>query len=285
MTEPPRARGPIAIAWALVLSAAASIGLTVVYALGGQTQIEGALLFVSLGGLAAGLILWAHRFMPQGPHVEERPRSFHDPTRERRAEEAFETGVESIGRRRFLGRLLGAAVAALGAAMLFPIRSLGTRPGVALYRTAWRRGSRAVTAEGLAVRAAELIENTVLTVFPEGHIDAADSQVILIKMPDGVFRPPAGREDWSPQDIVAFSKICTHAGCPVGLYQAQTAELFCPCHQSAFSVTDGARPTAGPAARPLPQLPLTIDAEGFVVAQHDFDEPVGPTFWHIGRQP
>jgi ubiquinol-cytochrome c reductase iron-sulfur subunit len=93
------------------------------------------------------------------------------------------------------------------------------------------------------------------------------------------FQALPGRENWSPQGYVAYSKICTHAGCPVGLYQPETRELFCPCHQSVFDVADGARPTSGPAARPLPQLPLEIDAEGQLRASGGFSAPVGPSFW------
>lgn len=275
-------RATAAIAWAFLLSLAGSIVLAVVYALGGQPQIEGAMLFLALGGLSVGLVLWSRHLMPQGPHVEERPILLGSEQQQEEAEEAFAEGGERIHRRSFLGKVLLGALAALGAAFLFPIRSLGTRPGAELYRTAWRAGVRAVTTEGRPVRAADLIDNTVLTVFPEGHLEEADSQVLLIKMPSGGFRPLPGREDWSPEDIVAFSKICTHAGCPVGLYQAETAELFCPCHQSAFSVPRAATPTKGPATRPLPQLPLAIDAGGYVVAQRDFDEPVGPAFWRLG---
>jgi ubiquinol-cytochrome c reductase iron-sulfur subunit len=80
--------------------------------------------------------------------------------------------------------------------------------------------------------------------------------------------------------VVAFSKICTHAGCPVGLYQAETQELFCPCHQSTFSVPEGAKPTFGPATRPLPQLPIGVDEDGFVISLSDYTEPVGPGFWN-----
>ncbi|MGH2811076.1 MAG: ubiquinol-cytochrome c reductase iron-sulfur subunit, partial [Actinomycetota bacterium] len=85
---------------------------------------------------------------------------------------------------------------------------------------------------------------------------------------------------WSQDGFVGFSKICTHAGCPVGLYQAESKELFCPCHQSTFAVLEGAKPTEGPATRPLPQLPVGIDGEGFLVAGGDFEEPVGPGFWN-----
>jgi ubiquinol-cytochrome c reductase iron-sulfur subunit len=91
-----------------------------------------------------------------------------------------------------------------------------------------------------------------------------------------------GRETWGPEGYVAFSKVCTHAGCPVGLYQQQFKKLLCPCHQSTFDVADGASVSFGPATRPLPQLPLEVDDDGFLRAQSDYQEPVGPGFWDRG---
>ena len=119
-----------------------------------------------------------------------------------------------------------------------------------------------------------------ITVFPEGAEQAGDAQVVLIRVAPGRNRPRRGRETWAPEGNVAYSKICTHVGCPVGLYQEDTHELVCPCHQSTFDVLDGARPRFGPATRPLPQLPLAVDGEGYLVAQSDFTEPVGPGFWN-----
>ncbi|HEV2686333.1 MAG TPA: Rieske 2Fe-2S domain-containing protein [Actinomycetota bacterium] len=284
VTEEPARRGSVAmIGWAFLLSFGASVSLTVIYALGGQPQAEGAMLFVALGGIAIGLVLWSHRLMPQDVEVEERKLTFDEPEEREEAEEAFIEGAEQIGRRSFLGKLLVGAVGALGVAFLFPIRSLGKAPGRALFHTAWKPGARAVTEDGQPVRAASLLDNSVLTVFPEGNTEAGDSQTLLIKTPQGLFRPKQGRETWSPDGIVGFSKICTHAGCPVGLYQAATSQLFCPCHQSVFSVPDACKPTSGPATRALPQLPLAIDPEGFVIAQSDFHEPVGPEFWNFGE--
>ena len=122
----------------------------------------------------------------------------------------------------------------------------------------------------------------VLTVFPQGHTDAADSQAIVVHVDPSAFRPLTGRESWSPDGLLCYSKICTHAGCPVGLYEQQSNRLFCPCHQSVFDVLDGAAPSAGPATRPLPQLPLGVDAQGYLQAQGDFNAFVGPGFWNEG---
>jgi ubiquinol-cytochrome c reductase iron-sulfur subunit len=121
-------------------------------------------------------------------------------------------------------------------------------------------------------------------VFPEDDIGGADSQTILIR--PALTALPAtrpGRDNWGPAGYLAYSKVCTHAGCPVGLYQEETQQLLCPCHQSLFDVLDGAEPVFGPAPRPLPQLPLYVDQHGVLRAQADYDEPIGPGFWERGN--
>jgi ubiquinol-cytochrome c reductase iron-sulfur subunit len=270
------ARGRILAA--IGASMLASIGLTVVYALGGDPQIEGALLGVSLGGIAIGLVLFGHHLLPGDQFVEPRDVIPHATAERPGVEAAFEAGAEPIERRRAIAIAFVASLGLLGIAALFPIRSLGTAPGRTLFRTQWRRGRRAVTDSGRPLQVSDLDLNSVVTVFPEGHEDAADSQTLLIRLPDDV--TPPGPSDWSVSGVVAFSKICTHAGCPVGLYQAETQELFCPCHQSTFSVPEGAEPTFGPATRPLPQLPIGVDEAGFIVSLSDYTEPVGPGFWN-----
>ena len=88
--------------------------------------------------------------------------------------------------------------------------------------------------------------------------------------------------NWTIDNIVAYSKICTHVGCPVALYEQTTHHILCPCHQSTFDAANGANVIFGPAPRPLPQLPLTTDAQGYLVSQSDFTQPVGPSFWERG---
>jgi ubiquinol-cytochrome c reductase iron-sulfur subunit len=268
------------IAASFTISALASLGLLITYIVGGQPQVEGSLIAVSLGSLGLGLILWAHYLMPTGHFVEEREP--HQSTAAERSSldaDLDRSGAE-IQRRTFLGRILVGALGFLGVAALFPVRSLGTKPGRTLFHTRWAAGTRVVTQEGEAVKSDTLEVGGVLTVFPEGHTTAADSQTVLVRVDPSTFQPLPGRESWSPEGYLAYSKVCTHAGCPVALYQADSKQLFCPCHQSAFDVVDGARPTAGPATRPLPQLPLTIDNEGYLTAQRDFTLPVGPGFWN-----
>ena len=268
------------ISLAFAVSAVSSVALAVVYLFGGQPQLEGALLGVSLAGIGVGLVAIAKRFLPHGPFVQERAVTLGS-ERAERAEATLAEGAKTLDRRGFLAKLVGLAFGALGLAALFPIRSLGTRPGRELYVTPWANGIRLMTEDGEPLRPQDLPVHGVLTVFPEGHTDAADAQTLVIRLPeaDEAPGPPGASQD----GIVAFSKVCTHAGCPVGLYQAESRELFCPCHQSVFDVLRAARPTGGPATRPLPQLPIGVDAAGYLIALDDFPEPVGPGFWSRGR--
>jgi ubiquinol-cytochrome c reductase iron-sulfur subunit len=268
------------IAVALVTSAAAALALTLVYARGGQPQLEGALLGLSLGALGVAIVLWARYLFPEEEVVGERPTLESSDEELRSFTASFEAGERLFLRRRFLTRLLGVALGALGLAALFPIRSLGPSPGRALFRTAWRRGARLVAEDGRLVRLGDLEVGGVLTVFPEGHPHAEDSATLLIRVEPDQLRLAPGRENWAPGGYIAYSKICTHVACPVGLYQEDTHRLLCPCHQSTFEVLHGARPVFGPATRPLPQLPLAVDAEGYLVAQSDYREPIGPGFWN-----
>jgi ubiquinol-cytochrome c reductase iron-sulfur subunit len=265
-------------------SAAASIGLIVVYLAGGQAQLEGALLAIVTGGIGTGIVLWAHQDMESGEVEEKRGllRSAEEDVAAFKAD--FKAGEATIRRRRLLQVLLGTAAAAFGVALVFPIRSLGPAPGRGLKETAFRRGRRVVTDDGGPVRPDDVPVDGVITVWPDGHAGAADSSTLLIRPRDfDRFEPVEGREDWTQEGIVAYSKLCTHTGCPVGLYQAESALLLCPCHQSTFEVMGGARPIFGPAARPLPQLPLALDDDGYLVADGDFSDPVGPGFWDRDR--
>ena len=280
MKNQPRVR---TIAAAFTVSAVASIGLMVVYLYGGQPQLEGMLIAVALGGIGVGLVLWAKDLMPGGD--AEEAKESHSSSPEERGELVDEMFPEEHdpGRRRFLARLLAFAGGALGLAALFPIRSLGSEPGEDLLHTEWTEGARLFTADGTAVAVDTLEVGGILTVFPEDAIGSADSQTVLIRVDPGDLRLSDDQLEGTFDGYVAYSKICTHAGCPVGLYEPETYELFCPCHQSVFDVVAGAVPTGGPATTPLPQLPVGTDPDGNLVALGDFPEPVGPLFWRRDR--
>ena len=285
--EPTRrgARAERSAAVSFLVATAAAIGLTIVYWQGGQAQLEGILLAVVLGGIGVGIVLWAKHFMPSEDVTEERPpvASSEDDVAAFAAD--FEAGGSTVQRRRVLVATAGGACAALGVALLFPIRSLGPRPGRGFKQTAFRGGNiRVVDEDGMPIRPRDLPIDGFITVWPDGHTDDADASTLLIHFRrDQDFQPAPGREDWTVDDIVAYSKICTHVGCPVGLYQAASGLLLCPCHQSTFDVMRHARPVFGPAARSLPQLPLGLDGDGFIIATGDFSGPVGPGFWDRGR--
>jgi ubiquinol-cytochrome c reductase iron-sulfur subunit len=270
------------IAAALIVSTLAALGLAVVYVRGAQPQLEGALLGVSFGGLGVGLILWAKYLLPGTPVVGDRETLGSSPDERAAFEASFERGELALERRTFLSRLLLGAVGALGLALLFPIRSLGPSPGRTLLTTAWAPGKRLMREDGSLVLVGDLEVGGIVTAFPEDRPDAADSQIVVVRVDPDQIRPRPGREDWSPGGYVAYSKICTHVGCPVGLYRQTTHSLLCPCHQSTFDVLDGARPIFGPATRSLPQLPLMVVENGVLAARRDFTEPVGPGYWNRG---
>jgi ubiquinol-cytochrome c reductase iron-sulfur subunit len=274
-----RPERPVAIA--LVTSIAAALGLFVVYAAGGQPQLEGILLFVALGGLGVGLMLWARGLMSS---IADETQERHEPASPGEVDSAtaaVEEGVDEIRRRRFLSRLLLAAAGALGLAALFPVRSLGGSPGDELETTPWDAGDRLVTLDGdpLTIDALELESFT--TVFPEDAVGSSDAQAVLIRVDPSLLELNADQLAGTAEGYIAYSKLCTHAGCPLGLYLAATHELRCPCHQSTFAVLRGAVPVYGPAARPLPQLPIEVGEDGYLRATGGFTGPAGPSYWNM----
>ena len=266
------------------ISIVAALALAVVYWRGGQPQAEGILLAAVLGGIGAGIAMWAKRFMPHGPFEEERGQIASSEEDIAAFLDDLNHGDEGIARRSFLAKMAAGALGALGLAALFPIRSLGPRPGSGLKETPFRAGNlRLVNESGQLVQASQLAVDGVITCYPEGFVNDADSPTLLIHLRPGQNQPKPGREDWAPNDLVAYSKLCSHMGCPVGLYQAQSGLLLCPCHQSTFDVPNHANPIFGPATRSLPQLPIRIDDEDHIVATGDFSDPVGPGFWDRDR--
>ena len=267
----------VAVAFAITM--VTGVALLVVYAAGGQTQIEGVLLAVCLASLGIGIVVWAEYLMNTPVSVEQRhpfASSADDPALSEVLDE--EAGFT---RRRFLVGMLLGALAGLGAALAIPALSLGPAPGREQFTTTWTPGKRLVDIDGVAVRAADLEVGSIATVFPEGDPGSARAQTLLIRVAPGDLRLDPDRLAGAPDGFVAYSKVCTHAGCPVGLYLASEQHLVCPCHQSTFDVLDGAAPIAGPAGRALPQLPIAIDDDGTFTALGDFPEPVGPAFWNI----
>ncbi|MDQ1695911.1 MAG: ubiquinol-cytochrome c reductase iron-sulfur subunit [Frankiaceae bacterium] len=242
---------------------------------------------VSLLGLGAGLVLWAKKLLPHDKAVQER-HDFHSPEEEElAAEDVFLKGATEmgLGSRKMLRRSLLGAAALLPIPAVLMLRDLGPLPGRSLRHTGWKPGIRLVDVETkLPIKLGDIEIGGIATVMPDGFDTTehyALAPTILIRFAPGEIRSKK-EASWGINDHVAYSKICSHAGCPISLYEQQTHHLLCPCHQSTFDMADDANVIFGPAARRLPQLAIEVDPEGYFVAQKGYTEPVGPSFWERG---
>jgi ubiquinol-cytochrome c reductase iron-sulfur subunit len=279
------AGGETVPAFAFALGILGAVGFALAYALDAGTQVLGVMVFVMMGGIGVGMVSWAKRYMtPMVPDVEPRGDIASSEEDIERFSADFNVGEFELVRRSLLTKLLLGALGSMGLAALVPFASLGPTPDQTFTRTKWRKGTRLVDVDGDPIRADKINTDAVLTVFPDGDVGDEFAQALLIGLQPGRLEPVPGRESWTPNNLGAFSKICTHVGCPVGLYERQTGELLCPCHQSTFAVYRACEPVFGPAATPLPQLPLAIDAQGFVIADGDFSSPPGPGFWNQRKE-
>lgn len=269
-------------------------------------SLGGAMLFIGVG-----LIHWARKLMSDHEIVELRhPARSSDEDREE-AVRVLAQGAEESGitRRPLIRNSLLGAMGVLLLPAVVPLRDLGPTPGeveedadypgAGLEKTVWTRGMRVVRdVVGTPIRPSDLEIGDLVNAEPAaifdggedgGPMEGAELQiakskgaVVLVRLEPEANKPAEGREDWAVGGILCYSKICTHVGCPISLYEKKTHQVLCPCHQSTFDLSDAARVTFGPAARPLPQLPLMVDDEGYLVAQSDFTEPVGPSYWERG---
>jgi ubiquinol-cytochrome c reductase iron-sulfur subunit len=244
---------------------------------------------IALFCIGAGAIHWAKTLMPDEEVIAQRHEFRSDD--EDRAEfvKTVKEGAASagLGRRPLIKRSLGVALGLSGLTPLLLLRDLGPLPKDNLQKTSWKAGTRLVTDPGdRPIRAEDLEVGAVAQTLPElapGEERTLNNigkdAVLLIRLRPEEFNLDAERLSWTHEGIIAFSKICSHMGCAVALYEQQTKHLLCPCHQSTFDVTRAAKVIFGPAARPLPQLNITVDSEGYLVARTPFTEPIGPSFW------
>jgi ubiquinol-cytochrome c reductase iron-sulfur subunit len=281
--NPARAEGLIAII--LVVAIVLIAGFGAAYWQNWDPWIIGGTVGAGLFLLGFGLTAWGKYLMPQGPFVEERHTLASSPEeRDSMAAALVERSAVVVKRRTLLGGLFAVGSGIFGIVAIFPLlRSLGPVPGTSLLRTDWRKGSLLVDSNGRPVTKDTLVTGGIMTVYPHGLENTdngqAIDQTVLIRVQDSNLVTAPGRETWAPAGYVAYSKVCTHLGCPVGLYEQQLELLVCPCHQSMFNVRNGAIPQFGPAPRPLPQLPLYFDADGTLRAQAGFDQAVGPGYF------
>jgi ubiquinol-cytochrome c reductase iron-sulfur subunit len=251
------------------------------------TPMLGVCMGLAMGLVGVGLVLFTKKLLPHETAVQDK----HDGSHFDRvtAGATLVSGYHNSGlaRRKLITRSLGFMAGGLGIMLIMPLGGLIKNPnkGNPLGTTEWGKGVRLVRNDGTPIRPGDQQPGSLETVFPavpNGN-KQADAATMLIRLrPEQVqdMVPRKGQAGFAYGEYVAFSKICTHAGCPVSLYEQETSRILCPCHQSQFDVTRGAKPVFGPATRPLPQLPLGLDDEGYLVARSDYIEAVGPTYWN-----
>jgi ubiquinol-cytochrome c reductase iron-sulfur subunit len=289
-------RAERAVAACFLLTFVATVAFTVIYIVvpwkytvenkdyAWFTPLLGITMGLALAGVGVGAVLWAKLLMPEEEVIQERHDGFSPPVDRLTTAAALVDGIQvtGLGRRTLLTRSFGLCALALGGLAVVPLGGLIKKPRNDLVTTPWRAGARLINIDRRPLRPADLEPGAIATVFPgvPGGVTAPDAPVLLIRlMPGQTVKARPGQENFGWHDYVAYSKICTHAGCPASLYEKQTGRLLCPCHQSQFDLLQDAKPVFGPAARSLPKLAITVDEEGYFVARGDFAEPIGPSFW------
>jgi quinol---cytochrome c reductase iron-sulfur subunit len=286
-------KAELALAGLLVAAGLFAVVFIVLYALDDNTQLLGLSLGVALACAAAALILAGKRVTPQEQLVEERPELIREPEAQE-SERLLSAGIEGISRRKLIAGAATVTGLGLGAALLVPLASAGPNVGDAIDDTPWRRGRGVVDVNGNPIRAADVVEKSFLTGFPQdADPHELGSPIVIVRVPPGQLHLPDHRRvaEWAPEGIVAYSKICTHAGCAIALYRnplfsphEPRPALVCPCHYSTFDPARGAAVIFGPAGRPLPQLPLAIDrVTGQLLANGGFSGSIGPAWFNTNR--
>lgn len=249
-------------------------------------------------GIGLGVVHWAKTLMPDHEMVEDRKPLRKEADREEAAQIINDVAEESQIKRRPLLRntMIGAALLA-PLPFIVTLRDLDRSDDFGVERmrhSLWDEGVHLVRdPSGTRIRASDLTIGAAMHVIPEnlrtisshGERLAEKAKAVTLVMrlnPEDIESVTPGREDWTYDGIIACSKVCTHVGCPVALYERHTHHLLCPCHQSTFDAANEFKVVFGPAGRPLPQLPIAVDDEGYLVARSDFTEPVGPTYWERG---
>ena len=248
----------------------------------------------SLLFLGLGAIHWAKKLMPETEVINHRHEfRSSDEDRDELVKTVKHAAAEvKLGRRSLIKRSLGFSLGLFALPPVLLLRDLGPLPKKQLETTNWKAGTRLVTDPGnRPILASDLEVGAVVQTLPEMPdeterllSDIAKDPVLLIRIRAEEFQLSPEKLAMTHDGIIAFSKICSHMGCAVALYEQATKHLLCPCHQSTFDVTRGAKVIFGPAARPLPQLDITVDEEGYLIARAPFNESVGPSYWERNSQ-
>lgn len=290
---PANRRAETLVAALLLIAALLGFSFTAVYAFDGMNN---QLLGIAIGGmfllLAAAAIIAGKGVVVQETSVEDRGTLLEEQA-PAEITEMIASGGEGVSRRVLLTGAAGVAGVAAVTAAATPLASVGPRL-TAIHKTPWRKGMGFVDEDNKPYLATDIEIGSMYTALPEnGEWEQLGSGLVVVRLPPDTIHLPAGREGWAPQGILAFSKTCPHAACAISLYRypefAQSGNnsqpaLTCPCHYSTFLPADGGKLLFGPAGRPLPQLPVMIDASGYLRAGGDFDEDVGPS-WVDVRTP
>lgn len=274
-------RGTLFVVISFGVAITAGVGFLIVYWTSADTSLLGSMAALFLGGIGVGLVLWSHALMRHKEAIEPRESLVPPPAEVEPFLADFREAEQEVCRRTLLKWLTLTAAGFMTVMGISVMRALGRAPGPALWDTVWKRGQRLVKEDGTAVTVQALRPGDTVIVFPEDSIGDERAQTVLLRVNEQFLNLPREHRDWAPMGYLAYSRVCTHAGCVVGLFQKQTHLLTCPCHQSTFDVLKGAQPTGGPAARPLPQLPLYADSDGYLRAASGFTEPPGPGFWWL----
>jgi ubiquinol-cytochrome c reductase iron-sulfur subunit len=293
---PPNPAAAVAVLALLGLSSLSALGFILIYAFADSLPAATPLLGTSIGlaflFLAAALVVVGLKLVPTEEIAEEYPPHEHAGEQQVIAELVEESGTRFTRARLFKLGLLGVG-GTLGLAILTPAVSFGPLLRVGDFlRTPWRRGRRLVDETGRPYRASDIAEKDFYLAFPEGTSDEEKEQMaaslVVIRLPPGQLRLPPHLKGYDANGILAYSRICTHAGCAITLYRAPLFQpdeprpaLVCPCHYSTFDPASGGTVTFGPAGRDLPLLPLYVDSSGYLRAKGNFDGLVGPSWWGV----
>ena len=289
-TVPSNRRAETLVAALLLLAAVFGFGFTAIYIIfQNDTQLLGIAIGGALAMLAAAAILAGKLVVPQETSVEERDLLLDEHETEE-VVDLIESGAEGISRRVLLTGAGGLAGAAVLTAAATPLASLGPKLDH-IHDTPWRRGVRLVDDQGRAYLADEIQIGSFYTALPEhGDPELLAAGLLVLRLPAELIHLPPARQDWAPEGILAYSKICPHAACAISLYRYPTYQptsvepaFTCPCHYSTFLPGEGGRLVFGPAGRSLPQLPLMIDSSGHLRAAGPFHEDIGPSWFDVRR--